>query len=208
MDGTKDDINPTDPTAINPLTLHSSNENQRPTSQVHFSTDNQTNPHHSGGKPTLTEALGPNFPSDHDDVSADSDPAETQAFDELLASLESDDEKELCTEDQSPALGEARAIPSVLLETSPNHGLDNAEVLSRRKRYGWNMMKEDRRSHLKTFLMFFVGPIQFVMIVGRHLYSPQVALLSKLLSPKVSRFVADMTLIVGVHPGCRLARLD
>ena len=116
------------------------------------------------------------LPSDHNGVSADTDPVETKAFDELIDSLESDDEKELCPELQNPALGEARAVPSVLLETSPNLGLDHAEVMERRKRYGFNMMKEEHRSHLKTFLMFFVGPIQFVMLVGRDLLPPSHSL--------------------------------
>ena len=109
------------------------------------------------------------FHNGHNGVLTDDDPVDIKAFDDLLASLESDDEKELGIECQDPALGEPRAIPSVLLETSPNHGLDDAEVLSRRKRYGWNMMKEEHHSHLKTFFMFFVGPIQFVMLVGRNL---------------------------------------
>ena len=173
MDGTTDDTNLAGTTAADSLTLQSYNdENQRPRNPGHFSASNHTSPHYDGRKPTLPEALSPMFPSDTDGVSADSDPAETQAFDELLASLESDDEKELCTEFQNPALGEARAVPSVLLETSPNQGLDNAEVQARRKRYGWNMMKEEHHSHIKTFLMFFVGPIQFVMLVGRDLSPP------------------------------------
>ena len=170
MDGIKDNFNLNGTTAGYSLTLHSSNEKERPRSHGLLSPNNQTSPHHNGRKPTLPEALSPMFPSDHDSISGDFDPVETKAFDELLASLESDDEKELCAECQSPAIGEARAIPSVLLETSPNDGLDDAEVLSRRKRYGWNMMKEERRSHLKMFLMFFVGPIQFVMLVGRDLH--------------------------------------
>ena len=159
-------------TAVESLTLQSPNENQRPRNPGHFSASNQTSSHYDRRVPTLPEALSPLFPSDHDGVSTDTDPGETKAFDELLASLESDDEKELCTEYQKPAIGEARAIPSVLLETSPNEGLDDAEVLARRKRYGSNMMKEEHRSHLKTFLMFFVGPIQFVMLVSRNLYPP------------------------------------
>ena len=173
MDGTTDDTTLAGTTAVDSLTLQSSNdENQRPRNPGYFSASIQTSPHHDRRKPTLPEALSPMFPSDTDGVSADSDPVETKAFDELLASLESDDEKELCIESQNPALGEARAVPSVLLETSPNQGLDDAEVQARRKRYGWNMMKEEHHSHLKTFLMFFVGPIQFVMLVGRDLCPP------------------------------------
>ena len=103
-------------------------------------------------------------PGELETVRTKTDPVKD--FDALLASLESDDENEQSSEDPIPAVGEARAIPSALLETSPNEGLDDAEVLSRRKRFGWNMMKEEKRSHLKTFLMFFVGPIQCVMLVS------------------------------------------
>lgn len=167
-----DNINLNGTTAVETLTLPSPDENQRPRNQEPLSASNQTSPHYDRGKPTIPDALSPMFPSGHDGVSTDDDPVDIKAFDELLSSLESDDEKELCTECQDPALGEARAIPSVLLETSPNQGLDDAEVLARRRRYGWNMMKEEQHSHLKTFLMFFVGPIQFVMLVGRDLYPP------------------------------------
>ena len=167
MDGTTDDTTLAGTTALETLTLQSSNENQRPRNPGPFSASNQTKPHYDFVKLTIPEALRPMSSSDHDYVSEVSNPAENKLFDELIASLESDDEKELCAEHQNPALGEARAIPSVLLETSPNEGLDDAEVQSRRKRYGWNMMKEEHHSHLKTFLMFFVGPIQFVMLVGR-----------------------------------------
>ena len=169
MDGIMDDINLNGTTAVETLTLHSPDENQRPRNQEPLSASNQTSPHYDRGKPTLPDPLSPLFPSGHDGVSADDELVDIKAFDELLASLESDDEKELCTECQDPALGEPRAIPSVLLETSPNEGLDGVEVLARRKRYGLNMMKEEHHSHLKTFLMFFVGPIQFVMLVGRDL---------------------------------------
>ena len=170
MDGITDEINFDGTSAGNSPILSPSNENQRPRNHGISSATNQSSPHYDRRKfSTLPDTLSPWFFNGHDGVSAENDPVEVKAFDELLASLESDDEKELCIESQSPALGEARAVPSVLLETSPNEGLNNAEVLSRRKRYGWNMMKEEHQSHLKTFLMFFVGPIQFVMIVGRDL---------------------------------------
>ena len=169
MDGTTDDAITAGTTAVNSPSRQCSNENQRPRNPGLFSSDNHgTNRYYNYRKPILQQALSQLSPNEQDVDSTNTDSVE--AFDELLASLESDDEKELSTENQTPALGEARAVPSVLLETPPNHGLDDAEVLSRRKRYGWNMMKEEHRSHLKTFLMFFVGPIQFVMLVSRDPY--------------------------------------
>ena len=176
MDGITDEINfddTSDVPSVPSLTFSSSNENQRPSNQGVSSATNPTSPHPDRREP-LTPPDPPSSwdPSGHDGVSAEHDPVKVKAFDELLASLESDDEKELCTESQNPALGEATAIPSALLETSPNEGLDNAEVLLRRRRYGWNLMKEEHHSHLKAFLMFFVGPIQFVMLVGRDLFTP------------------------------------
>ena len=168
MNGNTDDTTTAGTTAVKSPTRQPSKENQRPRNLSRFSANIQTSPHDNSRKPTLPEAMSQMSYTDHDGGSTGTDPFE--AFDELLASLESDDEKEQSTECQAPALGDPRAVPSVLLETPPNRGLDDIEVLSRRKRYGLNMMKEEHRSHLKTFLMFFVGPIQFVMLVGRDLY--------------------------------------
>lgn len=186
MDGTTEEATTTGTTAVNSPTRPRSNENQRPRNPGLFSSDIQTNRYYSYRRPTLQDALAQLSPSEHDAVSSNTDSIE--AFDELLASLESDDETELSTESQTTALGEARPVPTVLLETPPNRGLDDAEVLSRRKRYGWNVMKKERRSHLKTFLMFFVGPIQFVMLVCRDSY------FSRLIRFEISRFLTDTTL--------------
>ena len=128
----------------------------------------QPNGDSNQGKPASPDAPAPIPAIEIHTVPTNTDAYE--AFDTLVASLESDDEEETSTEHQSPAVGEPRAVPSVLLETSPNQGLDDAEVLSRRKRYGWNRMKENNRSHLKIFLMFFVGPIQCVMLVSLDPY--------------------------------------
>lgn len=186
MDGTTEEATTAGTTAVNSPTTPRSNENQRPRNPGLFSSDVPSNRYYGNRKPTLQDALSQLSPSEHDTVSTNNDSIE--AFDELIASLESDDETELSTEPQTTALGQARAVPSVLLETSPNQGLDDAEVLSRRKRYGWNVMKEECRSHLKTFLMFFVGPIQFVMLVCRD------SNLSRLIRFEISRFLTDTTL--------------
>ncbi len=153
-------------TAVKPPTQRRSDENQRPGNPGSFSPAINTSGY---PKSTLQEALAERSPNEPDAVPMNTDQVED--FDALLASLESDGEEELSIEDKIPTVGEARAVPSVLLETSPNRGLDDAEVLSRRKRYGWNMLKKENRSHLKTFLMFFVGPIQCVMLVSSHIHS-------------------------------------
>ena len=168
MDGTTDDPVIAGTTAVNSPTRQRSNENQRPGDSGRLSPGTATSGYHKHGRSALSEGLAQIPPNEPDGVSTNTDAAE--AFDALLTSLESDDEKDSSTEYQAPTLGAARGVPSVLLETSPNRGLDNAEVLSRRKRYGWNMMKKDTHSHLKTFLMFFVGPIQCVMLVSRDPY--------------------------------------
>lgn len=156
-------------TAVNSPTRQRSDENRRPCNPGHFPPSIQTGGNYNHKKPTLQEALAQLSPEELDAVPTNTDAVED--FDALLASLESDDEEELSIEDKIPTVGEARAVPGVLLETSPNRGLDDAEILSRRKKYGWNVMKEENRSHVKTFLMFFVGPIQCVMLVSRGSYT-------------------------------------
>lgn len=142
-----------------------SDENRRPSNPGLFSPHIQTGGHSNNNRTSFQDALAELSPDEIEDAPSNTDAI--RDFDLLLASLDSDDEQEPSNEDEIPKIGEPRAIPSVLLETHPNRGLDDHEVLSRRKRYGWNFMKEDNRSHFRTFLSFFVGPIQCVMIVSR-----------------------------------------
>ena len=141
-------------------------ENRKPSNPGPSPLSIQISQHNSHDKSIPQDALAKLSPNELVTLPTNTDLV--GEFDALLDSLESDDEEEVSIEDQVPNIGEARAVPSVLLETSPNDGLDDAEVLSRRKRYGWNIMKEETHSHVKTFLMFFVGPIQCVMLVGRN----------------------------------------
>ncbi|KAI5959469.1 PMA1 [Candida pseudojiufengensis] len=55
------------------------------------------------------------------------------------------------------------AVPEELLQTDPRVGLTDDEVNKRRKRYGLNQMAEEQENMVLKFVMFFVGPIQFVM---------------------------------------------
>jgi len=62
--------------------------------------------------------------------------------------------------------GNARTIPEEMLQTSTRTGLTSSEVVTRRKKYGLNQMKEEKENLLLKFLGFFIGPIQFVMEVS------------------------------------------
>ena len=158
--------------SVDSPTQQRSDENQRPKNTPRFPPGLPISGDYN--KPTIQGAQAQVPPNERDTASTDNDSTDNdstgndpaEAFDALLASLESDDENDLPTEHQNPSIGEARPVPSVLLETSPSRGLDDADLLPRRKRYGWNVMKENNRSHLKDFFMFFVGPIQFVMLVS------------------------------------------
>ena len=90
---------------------------------------------------------------------------EEEDMDALIEELESqdghmDEEDEDLTEP-----GGARPIPEELLNTDTRTGLTDHDVLTRRKKYGLNQMKEEKENLILKFLGYFVGPIQFVMEV-------------------------------------------
>ena len=85
-------------------------------------------------------------------------------FDNLVNELQSDVENasdEEVVEDVSQ--DGARVVPEELLQTDIVAGLSMEEVSKRRKDFGLNQMSEEAESSILKFLMFFVGPIQFVM---------------------------------------------
>lgn len=88
-----------------------------------------------------------------------------EEFDRLLEEIESDDEDEDKSEKHELGLESQTNVPENLLRTDVIQGLSESEVKDRRSTYGLNQLKEHRRSHVKEFFMFFVGPIQFVMEV-------------------------------------------
>ncbi|CAH02983.1 H(+)-exporting P2-type ATPase PMA1 [Kluyveromyces lactis] len=89
---------------------------------------------------------------------------EDEDIDQLIEDLQShhglDDESE---DDEHVAAGSARPVPEELLQTDPSYGLTSDEVTKRRKKYGLNQMSEETENLFVKFLMFFIGPIQFVM---------------------------------------------
>ncbi|KAK9235142.1 hypothetical protein V1525DRAFT_410841 [Lipomyces kononenkoae] len=84
-----------------------------------------------------------------------------EGIDTLLNELESDEEFDDMLSDVVTNM--RSEIADELLQTDPKAGLTKEQVLLRRKKYGLNQMKEESGNLVKTFFMYFVGPIQFVM---------------------------------------------
>ncbi|KAH8147234.1 uncharacterized protein LAJ45_08712 [Morchella importuna] len=92
------------------------------------------------------------------------DDEEDEDIDQLIDDLESQDGHEEIEDDNDAVPGSsARPVPEDLLQTDTRTGLTSAEVDQRRKKYGLNQMKEEKENLILKFLMYFVGPIQFVM---------------------------------------------
>jgi len=98
---------------------------------------------------------------------------EDEDIDALIAELESEDGAIDEEEETEPGVS-ARPIPEELLNTDTRKGLTSQEVLERRKKYGLNQMAEEKENLIKKFLMYFVGPIQFVMEVRPFSHSPNI----------------------------------
>ncbi|KAJ3328750.1 plasma membrane H+-ATPase [Blyttiomyces sp. JEL0837] len=60
-------------------------------------------------------------------------------------------------------------IPNSLLQTDPRYGLTTEEVGIRRKKYGLNQLAEHHENLILKFMLFFSGPIQYVMIAAAAL---------------------------------------
>ena len=109
---------------------------------------------------------------------------EIEEFEKLLEEIESDDEDEDKSEKGDLGLEAPTSAPEHLLQTDMIHGLSESEVKDRRGTYGFNQLKEHKRSHIKEFFMFFVGPIQFVMEVS---LCPRSTMVSYLVDLTVAR---------------------
>lgn len=91
---------------------------------------------------------------------------EDEDIDALIEELESQDANIDADEEEAVQPGGARVVPEEMLQTSTRTGLNANDVLTRRKKYGLNQMKEEKENLILKFLGFFVGPIQFVMEVS------------------------------------------
>lgn len=86
-------------------------------------------------------------------------------LDALIRELDSADPEEEA--EKTTAATDLEAIPlNGLCETDFARGLSTSEVLRRRKKFGLNQLKEDKENLFLKFVLFFVGPIQFVMEVS------------------------------------------
>lgn len=85
-------------------------------------------------------------------------------MDALIEELESLD-PEADIEDDNNEPGSGQSVPEELLQTDTRMGLTEPEVIARRKKYGLNKIEEEKNNLIKKFLMYFKGPIQFVMEV-------------------------------------------
>ncbi|KAJ4369929.1 plasma membrane H+-ATPase [Neocucurbitaria cava] len=101
---------------------------------------------------------------EEEDEEDEEDEEEDEDIDALIEELESQDGGNADYEEEEAQEGGAgRLIPEELLQTNTRTGLTSGEVLLRRKTFGLNQMKEQKQNLFLKFLMFFVGPIQFVM---------------------------------------------
>ena len=100
------------------------------------------------------------------------DEEEEEDMDALIDELESHDghEDDDESDDQDVMNNAVRTVPESFLATDTRLGLTEVEVLARRKKFGWNQMKEEKKNLVLKFLGYFIGPIQFVMEVRVLLY--------------------------------------
>lgn len=90
-----------------------------------------------------------------------------QDLDALIHELEERDSDDEFDEEKDANV--KHELPSQLLQTHPERGLSNHEVIQRRRKYGLNQLQEEEENLILKFVLFFVGPIQFVMEVSlRH----------------------------------------
>lgn len=88
---------------------------------------------------------------------------EDEDIDQLIEDLQSYHEGENEEENDDATFSSMRLVPEEILQTDPSYGLTSEDVTHRRKKFGLNQMAEKNQRAIFKFLMFFVGPIQFVM---------------------------------------------
>ena len=87
-------------------------------------------------------------------------------IDALIEELESQDGHGDDEEEGEEQAGGGRSVPDDMLRTDSRAGLTEAEVQTRRRKYGLNQMNEEKENLILKFLGYFIGPIQFVMEVS------------------------------------------
>jgi hypothetical protein len=108
--------------------------------------------HHAGASSNMNEKAPAGDEEEEEDIDA------------LIAELESEDAEDDEDDEAQPGMS-AKPIPEELLNTDTRKGLTHSEITERRRKYGLNQMAEEKENLIKKFLMYFVGPIQFVMEV-------------------------------------------
>jgi hypothetical protein len=89
-------------------------------------------------------------------------------IDAVLEHYDTEKIEEVVEDTSDDLLGAMKPIPENMLQTDINIGLSQTDVDLRLKKYGLNQMKEEKENQLLKFVMFFVGPIQFVMEVSHR----------------------------------------
>lgn len=107
-------------------------------------------------------SLDPKDPTNEKRPIAEDDEGEDD-IDAFIEELQSEQADQDFFEEEAASGHSAKPVDESLLQTDPTRGLTSEEVLQRRKKFGWNKMSEEQESLVLKFLMFFVGPIQFVM---------------------------------------------
>ncbi|KAK4999438.1 plasma membrane H+-ATPase [Elasticomyces elasticus] len=98
------------------------------------------------------------------DVSTPGEGEPDEDMDALIEELESlNGDEEPMNEDETASGAAARVIPEDMLQTSTQLGLSTQEYKLRKKKFGPNQLNEEKKNSMVKFLMFFVGPVQFVM---------------------------------------------
>ena len=108
--------------------------------------------------------LGQNTAPTHNKKKRSKD--EDEDVDALISDLESHDGDEALEGEVDIKPGDARPVAEEFLQTDIFNGLTDNEVMTRRKKFGFNQMHEVEKSLILKFLGFFVGPIQSVMEVS------------------------------------------
>jgi H+-transporting ATPase len=99
------------------------------------------------------------------------DDDEDEDLNQLIEELESLDPDDPHIDDDLVTVGGARHVPEEMLQTDIRVGLSDPEIVMRRKKYGLNVMKEEKENLFLKFLGYFVGPIQLVMEVSGPAFS-------------------------------------